>query len=502
MNIIVIFATYLSQSSFYLKFKGDIRDLLTDENFKYKRYLDYLMIFLVIITVVILIYNSTNALEPYLKTIETVILYIFIGEYILRVWIYKDIHQIVLHTYRKNQFLQKKFSILYVFKKIISVKFEYMRTPLAIIDLLAILPNFRALRFLRIFLVFRLFKIFRYTKNINKFLSVIEDKKFELFTLLILFSFVIIISSVAIYMFEVKSNSGIETIFDAVYWSYVTIASLGYGDISPISSEGRVVTFFLILFGMIFISFATSIITSAFNDKIAEIKEEKLKSRIEKFKENTLIFSYNPISVKLYNQLQKIGKSAVIICESYEDSLKAQSQNIVSIYGDSDDGEFLQTVGINKNVIRVISLADSEIKNLNLILTVRSINSKVEVFSIIQNLKSKNRFTLAGATTTFYPYNLFSRMALTWIRYPNIFKAMESIIFANSNIFIDEVEVKKNLFIQNKMVQDIEFNKFKLILFGVLRDNKFIFKPNKIFTFQNSDVLIVFGDRISLNYFS
>ena len=77
------------------------------------------------------------------------------------------------------------------------------------------------------------------------------------------------------YIFEVRHNNNVNNFFDAVYWSYVTIASLGYGDISPTSSEGRVVTLFLILAGIAFMSFATSIITSAFSEKLMELKEDK-----------------------------------------------------------------------------------------------------------------------------------------------------------------------------------------------------------------------------------
>ena len=222
-----------------------------------------------------LIYNSTVHFERDFEYIEDLILQIFIIEYVLRLWVYNNTHEIILNHYNKSLFTKKRINYFFLFKDIIWKKIEYMKTPLAIIDLLAILPNFRAFRFLRIFLIFRLFKIFRYTKSIKEFLSVLEEKKFELFALFVLFGFVILISSVAMYIFEVRHNNNVNNFFDAVYWSYVTIASLGYGDISPTSSEGRVVTLFLILAGIAFMSFATSIITSAFSEKLMELKEDK-----------------------------------------------------------------------------------------------------------------------------------------------------------------------------------------------------------------------------------
>lgn len=501
MRFVVYFALLLSKWSSYHKFKNRVRRILTDHSLIYKRVFDYIMIVLVITSILLLVYNSTNVSKDFIF-LEELILMVFIIEYMARVWIYGDIHKIVIRHYNMSQFLQKRVSIFHLLKDIFKMKLEYMKTPLAIIDLLAILPDLRALRFLRIFLVFRLFKLFRYTKSINKFLTVLDDKKFELFALLILFGFVIFISSIAMYIFEVRENSNIESIFDAIYWSYVTIASLGYGDISPVSSEGRVVTLFLILSGIAFVSFATSIITSAFSDKIIEIKEDKLKHKIGKFQNNTIIFGFNSISRKLYRQLVANGNSAIIVCETYQESDKALSNKIVAIYGDVGDSYFLESIGLNINAKRVVSLLDSEAKNLNTSLTVRSLNREIEIFSLIENESSRRKFYLAGVTRVLYPYNIFSRMVMTYIKYPSVFKSMEAIIFANSNILVKEVEVIKGNFLYHKRVGEIEFKRFKMILFGVLRGSEFIFKPKRLFLLHEGDVLIIFGDRVSLNYFN
>lgn len=500
-NSIVYIAIFISKSQEYKNIKDLWRDILINSESKYRKIVDYSMIFLVIVSIILLVYDSENRLDQNLQILEDLILSIFLVEYLARVWIYKDIHKIVLHHHEKNLFLQKKINLRKLFKDIFLLKWEYIKTPLAIIDLLAILPNLRVLRFLRVFMIFRLFKLFRYTKSINKFLTIIDDKKFELFALIMLFSFVILLSSVAMYVFEVKQNGNINSLFDAVYWSYVTIASLGYGDISPISAEGRVLTLFLILSGIAFIAFATSIITSAFSDKINEIREDKLKNKIEKLERNTVIFGLNPISQKLYFQLINHGDDAVIICENRLENEKALSLNIISIFGDPNSLDFLKSIGINKNAERVVTLFETDSKNLNVTLSIRSLNRRIDIISIIETKKSKRKFFLAGSTTTLYPYDLFSRMVMTYIKYPNVFKSMEAIVFANSSIFIEEVAVSKNTFLKGKMNSQIEFRKFKFLLFGVLRDKEFIFKPKKEFIFEDGDFLIIFGDRVSLNYF-
>jgi voltage-gated potassium channel len=451
----------------------------------------------------LLIYNSTVHFERDFEYIEDLILQIFIIEYVLRLWVYNNTHEIILNHYNKSLFTKKRINYFFLFKDIIWKKIEYMKTPLAIIDLLAILPNFRAFRFLRIFLIFRLFKIFRYTKSIKEFLSVLEEKKFELFALFVLFGFVILISSVAMYIFEVRHNNNVNNFFDAVYWSYVTIASLGYGDISPTSSEGRVVTLFLILAGIAFMSFATSIITSAFSEKLMELKEDKLKNKVEKFEENNIITAYNLIGIRLYHEFKNIGKSAVIICKNYQESKEAASQNIIAIYGDPSNQNFLKSIGINRNVKRVLAISEKEIENLNTILTVRSLNPDIEIISLINSFSSLKKFQLAGVTKTLYPYYIFSKMVTMYIQSPKIFQTVKKVMFGNSDIFIDEVLVKKNKFLLGKKISEIDFKKFKILIFGVVKSNgNFIFKPNKDFQFEIDDKIIIFGNIVSLSFFS
>ncbi|WP_245831916.1 potassium channel family protein [Solemya velesiana gill symbiont] len=253
----------LEDSARYKQVKGFFYDLLENPRSRIKPYFDIFMILLVLSSVYLLIYDIKEDIGDFGRLFEIYAVSIFLVEYLLRLWIYNDSHSIFIEHYERAEFLEQPFRLGPPFREVLVKKWNYMTTPLAII------PSYRPLRFLRIFLLFRLFKLFRYARSINEFVKVLSEKRFELFTLGIFLAFVVVISASAIYFFEARAEGGeIENFFDGIYWALVTISTVGYGDITPMSTEGRVITLVLIICGIVVISFTTSVIVAAFNDKM------------------------------------------------------------------------------------------------------------------------------------------------------------------------------------------------------------------------------------------
>lgn len=137
-----------------------------------------------------------------------------------------------------------------------------------IIDLIAILPFYIAsgidLRTVRIFRLFRILKIFRYSKTINRFHRALLIAKDEL----IVFSFVALIflylAAVGIYYFEHETQpEQFKSIFHSLWWAVVTLTTVGYGDIYPITVGGRIFTFFVLIIGLGVVAVPTGIVASA-----------------------------------------------------------------------------------------------------------------------------------------------------------------------------------------------------------------------------------------------
>ena len=155
----------------------------------------------------------------------------------------------------------------------------YPFTPMAVIDLISILPfiitmshGFRVLRLLRIIKtlrVFRSFKIFRYSKNFDRIMKVLRLEAKPLLAVLSLALFYVLFTSLTMFSIEPQT---FENFFDAVYWSVISLTSIGYGDIYPVSEIGRAFTVISSIVGVAIIALPSGIITAGYMEILREDK--------------------------------------------------------------------------------------------------------------------------------------------------------------------------------------------------------------------------------------
>ena len=164
------------------------------------------------------------------------------------------------------------FTIEYILRIIVADnKLKYIFSFYGLIDLLAILPfyitasiDLRALRMFRLFRLFRVLKLFRYSKAIVKFQNAMKLIKDELIVFFFVTCFMIFLSSVGIYYFENPAQPEVfKSIFHSLWWAVITLTTVGYGDVIPITVGGKIFTFIILMIGLGIIAIPTGLLTSA-----------------------------------------------------------------------------------------------------------------------------------------------------------------------------------------------------------------------------------------------
>jgi voltage-gated potassium channel len=173
------------------------------------------------------------------------------------------------------------------YKHPIKGRLKYMFTFGALIDLLAIVPSYlhaivgldlRVLRILRLARFLRLFRLTAYMKATRIVVDVFRLRKNELILSMVLAVFLIIISSSLMYFAEHRAQPDkFDSIPHTIYWSVVTLTTTGYGDITPMTPIGRMLTGVLLLIGVGVFALPAGIITAGFLEESRKAKHGRIR---------------------------------------------------------------------------------------------------------------------------------------------------------------------------------------------------------------------------------
>lgn len=221
------------------------------------------MVVCIVVSIVPLAFRSEPAA---FRVTETICTAVFVFDYVAR-WITADLDDPGRYPFARYPF-----------------------RPMAVIDLVSILPSVtalgsgfrlfkvfrlaRSLRILRTLRVFRTLKLARYSRSIQMIGSVFREQRESLLTVLMLALAYILISALVVYNVEPET---FEDFFEAVYWATVSLTTMGYGDIYPVTTVGRLVTMLSSLLGIAVVALPAGIVTAGYMDELKKEREENGK---------------------------------------------------------------------------------------------------------------------------------------------------------------------------------------------------------------------------------
>ncbi|MCD7724960.1 MAG: ion transporter [Clostridiales bacterium] len=217
---------------------------------------DYVMIAVIIASLVPLAFKESNNVFNVIDIVATAV---FIADYLLR-----------LLT-----------ADLKAHKGALSF-LKYPFTPMAIVDLVSILPTFLPLsagfrllkifRLMRSFRVFRAVKMFRYSKSVTIIMNVLKKQRAPMMAVCSLAVAYVVLSALVIFNVEPDTFGNF---FDAIYWATVSLTTMGYGDIYPVSTAGRIVTMISSFMGIAIIALPAGIITAGYMDELGKLNSSE-----------------------------------------------------------------------------------------------------------------------------------------------------------------------------------------------------------------------------------
>lgn len=237
----------------------------SDPSDRVGRMVDITLVILIGVNVLAIVLESVAAFYQAYRVqfiwFEAFSVIIFTIEYLLRVWSCVD-----------NENAYKGRSI--------SARLRYMITPMALVDLIAIIPSYISLfvgtdlRFLRVVRLLRVFKLTRYSSSMQVLLNVLKAEASSFMAAFFILFVLLIVASSGIYLIEHDIQpEAFGSIPSSMWWAMATLTTVGYGDVTPITAGGRFFGGCITLVGMGMVALPAGILASAFSDQLQQRRE-------------------------------------------------------------------------------------------------------------------------------------------------------------------------------------------------------------------------------------
>lgn len=235
--------------------KDKIREIIDGDDTNFGRFVSIFIQVLILVSIITFSVETIPNLKPQtrviLHSIEVFSVFVFTIEYLMRIYIADH-------------------------------KLKFIFSFFGIIDFMAILPfylaigvDLRSLRALRFLRLFRILKLVRYNKAMNQFSRAIKSAKEQIFLFIFITLILIYFAAVGIYYFENEAQpENFTSIFDSLWWAIITLTTVGYGDVYPITVGGKVFTFFILMIGLGIVAIPTGIISSALTTSVDDKNKE------------------------------------------------------------------------------------------------------------------------------------------------------------------------------------------------------------------------------------
>lgn len=290
--------------------------------------------------------------------------------------------------------------------------------------------------------------------------------------------------------------------FDAFYMTLITIATVGYSEIHPLSTAGRVFNSVLIFFGVSLLFLAIGLISQAvIKLELGEyFGKRRTKRMIDKLKNHYVVCGYGRVGKGAAWELQQAGAPFIVVDRDPEKVEAAMRTGMLAVAADSTLDQTLLDIGISRARGLIAALA-TDADNLFLILSAKTLNPKLKVAARAGEEEAEAKLRRAGADTVFAPYtNAGHRLAQSLIR-PHVSQFLDFTTKSMGlDVIIEQIRVAEGGEFASTSLKQMQIRRDTGVIVLAIRraSGEMVFNPPAEAVIQGGDHIIVMGEQEDL----
>lgn len=287
------------------------------------------------------------------------------------------------------------------------------------------------------------------------------------------------------------------SVIDAVYMTIITISTVGFGEVIPLSQSGKIFTVALIIIGTGTLAYTAS----QFVDYVVagELRNmfgrKKMQNKIDALNEHYILCGFGRMGRIIAEILSKNNLPFVIVDPSPRSSETAETQYLF-VTGDATRESVLIKAGI-LNAKGLITVVDQDVTNLYIVLTAKGLSSELYVVTKCSQEEAYSKLMWAGADKIVSPYTIGGQSIAQSITKPNVTDFLD-MAMGNTGyqIMVDEVIIEENSKLDKVQLKDSNIRDHGIIVVAIKKKNKaFIYNPHSEEILCAGDTLISLGRK-------
>ncbi|MGC8819969.1 MAG: potassium channel family protein [Fervidobacterium sp.] len=296
------------------------------------------------------------------------------------------------------------------------------------------------------------------------------------------------------------------TFTEAMFFTAITLSTVGYGIPKDLSLHGKLFTILLILIGLSFVLYSISYITATLVEgEIAKIfKNKNIERRIRKMKRHVIVVGVGNLGTQVIHQLLRYENKVVAIDKNSENTnIKGLEKEgkVLFITGDATSEDTLLKAGIKEARTLITTLPDDAL-NIFVALTAKNLNSNIYVVSNITNISNLTKFIYAGVD---HPIATAEISGIKMVETVVSKKAKEDVVDVLSirdKRFRIEIIETFGTPLSGKRIEDLQLKeKYNILVVAIMKDGEFLLGPSKGYLIGDNDKLVIFGEVTGIEEF-